>query len=339
MRQGVLGRGIGVVLLTDGLCGFLVGEGLFRQGVVAKCACDDRKQEGDDCPDGGAPRDLARVGEPSRLLLLALAPPLLGLGARRFLARAAAGEIGAVGRVEPGGDVGTGVERLRLGEALALMREPGVAARVGVPVARRALDALQRRQQAEILFQPAVEQAPLPQQRLVRRLDRRFASLLAGLRVARDTRVGRKQPLLDQKIDQRRRLRRNVGAAGDVAARRPAVGVDAGEPRDQPAAQQREARLAVAGNARIGVGARKRALDRGVDRALEAAELFVVGEPQRAGLAIVEIELLEREGEQRQRVARARLDVLEQPLRQRRLDRELAARLLAAAAPGPRSRR
>ncbi len=53
-------------------------------------------------------------------------------------------------------------------------------------------------------------------------------------------------------------------------------------------------------------------LDRGVDRALEAARLFVVGEPQRAGLTIVEIKLLKGEGEQRQRIAGAALDVFEQ---------------------------
>ena len=72
----------------------------------------------------------------------------------------------------------------------------------------------------------------------------------------------------------------------------------------------------------------ERPLDRRVDRAFDPAELFVIGEPQRAGLAIVEIELLQREGEQRQRVAGARLDVDEQALRQRRFDRQFAARLL-----------
>ena len=110
-----------------------------------------------------------------------------------------------------------------------------------------------------------------------------------------------------------------------------AVGVDSGEPGDQPAPQEGEARLAVAGNARSASARAKRALDRRVDRALEAARLFIVREPQRAGLAIVEIKLLEGEGEQRQRVASAGLDVDEQPLRQRRFDLEFAACLLYPA--------
>ena len=78
-------------------------------------------------------------------MLSALALPLLGLGVRRLLTGATAREIGAVGYMKPGGDVGAGVERLRVGEALALMREPGVAARAVVPIAASAFDAFQSR--------------------------------------------------------------------------------------------------------------------------------------------------------------------------------------------------
>jgi hypothetical protein len=109
---------------------------------------------------------------------------LFGFCARGLLACAAAGEVGAVGHIKSGGDVGAAVARERLGKALALMREPGVAARVCIPVARRSLDALQSRQKAEILGQPAVEQAPLPQQRFMSWLDRRFPGLVSGLRIA-----------------------------------------------------------------------------------------------------------------------------------------------------------
>ena len=209
-----------------------------------------------------------RVGELSRLLFLALAPPLLRFGAAPLLARAAAGEVGAVGRIEPACDVRTGVERLRFRKALALMGEPGVAARVGVPVARRAFDPLQSRQQAKILFQPAIEQAPLPQQRLVRRLDRRFAGFFAGLAGRASQRVSTESS--------RSSTRRSISgaASGGMSERRAmlrrgrlAVGVDAGEPGDQPASQQSEPRLAVAGNARIGVRARERPLDGRIDRA------------------------------------------------------------------------
>ena len=110
---------------------------------------------------------------------------------------------------------------------------------------------------------------------------------------------------MEVKVDQRRGLGGNVGATGDVASRRLAVRIDAGEPGDQSASKQGEARLSIAGNARIGIRAHKSPLDRRIDRAFDPAELFVINESQRAGLAIVEIELLEREGEQRQRVARA----------------------------------
>ena len=114
-----------------------------------------------------------------------------------------------------------------------------------------------------------------------------------------------KQPLLDQKVDQWRSLCRNVGAAGDVSPRIFAVGVNAGEPGDQPPPQQAKTRLVVAGNARVGVSTGERALGRRIDCALQTAKLFVVGEPQRASLAVVEIELFEGEGEQGQRVAGA----------------------------------
>ena len=194
------------------------------------------------------------------------------------------------------------------------MGEPGVGAGVRLPVPRRALDAFQGRQQREILGEPAFQQAPLPQQRLVRGLDRDDAGLRAR-GVALGVRVGRQQPLLDQEVDQRRRLVGNFRASRDVAARALRIRVDAGEPGDQAAAQQRLARAPLPRNPRVGVGADEGARDRGIDRALQAAEILVVLQPQRALAAPVEEQLLQREGEQRQRVAAgALLDVLEQPL-------------------------
>ena len=73
------------------------------------------------------------------------------------------------------------------------------------------------------------------------------------------------------------------------------------------------------------VGALKRPLDRRVDRASEAAELFVVFQLQLAGAAIFEKELFEGEGEQRQGVAApAPVDVLKQSQGQLRFDRKVA---------------
>ena len=73
-----------------------------------------------------------------------------------------------------------------------------------------------------------------------------------------------------------------------------AVGVDPGEPGDQPSPQKVEAGCAFTRNARLCIRARKRALDRRVDRPIEAAELLIVPEPQRTSLMVVKIELLER---------------------------------------------
>ena len=96
-----------------------------------------------------------------------------------------------------------------------------------------------------------------------------------------------------------------------------------------------EARLAVPRNARIGVAAAKRALDRRVDRAFDAAKRLVVGEPQDSRLTIVEIELLQSKRQQRQGVgAPACLDVGKQALSQARLDRELSTPSLTRRA-GP----
>jgi hypothetical protein len=117
----------------------------------------------------------------------------------------------------------------------------------------------------------------LPQQRVVRGLDGDDAGLRAR-GVALDARVGRKQSLLDQEVDQRRRLGGDFRAPGDVATWALRIRVDAGEPGDQAAAQ----RLARARNARVGVGADESARDRGVDRALQAAEIIITLQPQRA---------------------------------------------------------
>ncbi len=162
----------------------------------------------------------------------------------------------------------------------------------------------------------------------MRRLDRRDARLRTR-GVALDARVRRQQALLDQQIDQRRRLRRDVRAARDVATRRLALRVYPCKPGDQSAPQQRKPRLAILGNARVRVGAHERPRHGRVDRAFEATEFLVVGEPQLSPFAVVEVQLLERESEQRQRVgAAAGLDVGERAFRQSGFNGEPAARVL-----------
>ena len=141
---------------------------------------------------------------------------------------AAGGEISAIGRTKLGGDVRARVERTGVGEPLAAMREPGRIAPVGFPFARRALDRLQRRQQAEVLLQPAVEQPPLPEQRLVRRLDGRRPRLLPrwpdrARRACRTTAAaprpkGRSAAPLGGMSERRAILRRGLLLSGSIPA-------------------------------------------------------------------------------------------------------------------------
>ena len=114
--------------------------------------------------------------------------------------------------------------------------------------------------------------------------------------------IGRQQPLLDAVLDQRPCLGGDFGQPRNAATRRAGFGIDTGEPRDQATAQQRQPRLRVLGHLGIGVGRLERPLDSGLDRALDAAELLVVIESQVAVGAVLDVEPLQREGEQRQRV-------------------------------------
>ena len=70
----------------------------------------------------------------------------------------------------------------------------------------------------------------------MRRLDRGDARLVAR-GAALGPRVGGEQPFFNQEADKRRGFGRNVGAAGDVAARIFCARVDAGEPGDEAAPQ------------------------------------------------------------------------------------------------------
>ena len=83
------------------------------------------------------------------------------------------------------------------------------------------------------------------------------------------------------------------------AARAAGFGTDAGKPRDEATAKQREPRRTVARDFRVAVGCRHRAFDSGLNRAADPAELLVVGKLQRAASAVFQVELLQREGEQR----------------------------------------
>ena len=88
--------------------------------------------------------------------------------------------------------------------------------------------------------------------------------------------IGGEQALLDEQVDQGAAFGGNFREAGDAAARRACVGIDAGEPGDEAAPQESETRLSVARNFRVGIGRFQGALDGGLDRALDAAKLLIL---------------------------------------------------------------
>lgn len=98
-------------------------------------------------------------------------------------------------------------------------------------------------------------------------------------------------------------------------------------PGNETAAQQRQQRLALGGNARVGIGARKDALDGGVDGAADAAEVLVFGQGQVTVVAIVRVQAFQRERQQRQCIlGAALLDVRHQRLDKLVVEFQLAAR-------------
>lgn len=139
--------------------------------------------------------------------------------------------------------------------------------------------------------------------------------------------VGGKQALLHQQVHQRACLGGDFRQPGDTAARGSCVGIDPGQPGNETAAQQRQQRLALGGNARVGIGARKDALDGGVDGAADAAEVLVFGQGQVTVVAIVRVQAFQRERQQRQCIlGAALLDVRHQRLDKLVVEFQLAAR-------------
>ena len=230
-------------------------------------------------------------------------------------------EVGAIGRLQVGGEVGPVAQPLGRLQPAGRVREPGGILAVGRPVAAGALDAIHHAEETGVVRQPALQQAPLSQQRLVRGLDGLLARVLGN--------VGGEQPLLDEMLDQRPRLGRDLREPGHAAARRAGVRINAGQPGDQTAAQQRQPRQAIFRDHRIRVGGLEGALDRGLDRTLHASELVVVRELEMPAGVVFAIEALERKSEQRQRIGgAASLDVGEQGLDQDVLDLEHARRVV-----------
>ena len=195
--------------------------------------------------------------------------PLPAFGNRLRLS--AGGEVFAIRRLQVGGKVGSLAQPLRRCQPICRVCEPGAVAVVRGPIAARALDALQHGKQPGIFCQPALQQAPLPQQRLVRRLDGFLAGVLGN--------IGSEQALLDEVLDQRSRLGGNFGQPGDAATRGTGVGIDASQPGYEAASQQRQPCEAVPRDRRVGVGSLEGALDRRFDGAPDAAEASILEQP------------------------------------------------------------
>src|SRR5262249_1201812 len=90
-----------------------------------------------------------------------------------------------------------------------------------VPRLGGALDAIEHAELTGVLGQPALQQTPLPQQGLVRRLDGDLAA---------DGNVGGEQALIDEMIDQRARVRRDLRPADNGRGGGPGAPVS-GSPR------------------------------------------------------------------------------------------------------------
>ena len=87
------------------------------------------------------------------------------------------------------------------------------------------------RKQRRVIRQPAVQRSPLAQQCLVRRLDGQFACFLGN--------IGDQKALLDEVGNEGPRSFGDFRQPGDAAARRNGIRIDASEPRNKSAAEQR----------------------------------------------------------------------------------------------------
>ena len=133
-----------------------------------------------------------------------------------------------------GREIGASGDLLRILKSGAGVIEPVFPAPVCRPIAARALDSFERGERREVFFQPAAQQTPLPQQRLMRRLDCDFAGILRH--------VGGEQVLGNEQVYEWTCFGRDLRHAGDPAARAASFGIDAGKPRDETPAQQYEPR-------------------------------------------------------------------------------------------------
>ena len=193
----------------------------------------------------------------------------------------ACGKVFAIRRLQVGGEVGPRREPRRRGQPIRRVREPCAVAVVRRPIAARPFDALQHGKQSGVFGEPSLQQAPLPQQRLVRRLDGGFARLFVD--------IGGEQPLLDEVLNQRPGFGGDFRKTGNAATRGAGVGIDAGEPGNEAAAKERQPRDAIPWDRGVGVGRLQRALDCRLDRAFHPTKGVVMRELESAASVVLAI--------------------------------------------------
>ena len=142
--------------------------------------------------------------------------------------------------------------------------------------------------------------------------------------------------VLDQPLHDGARAFRDLVAPRHAPHRHAALGIDAREPRNEGRAHGGELRLLGGRDRGRAAGLCERARDRGLDRALHAADLLIVGKRQLAVAAKVGVEALKREGQQRQRIGALRVG--DELLGQGRVDCKPPARIPQRAARVLRSR-
>ena len=113
---------------------------------------------------------------------------------------------------------------------------------------------------------------------------------------------------------------RDFGESRDAPHRRAGLGNDVPEPQNEGRPQRGELRLRLGRDRRRSAGLGQRIRDRRLDRTVDAAESFVFRDRQFAARAIIGVEPLEGEAEQRKRIGALR--VADELLGQRRIDGE-----------------
>ena len=143
--------------------------------------------------------------------------------------------------------------------------------------------------------------------------------------------IGDQKPLLDELQDQWLGVLGDFGKSRHAPPRRTGVGINHRQPGNQTGAEQSQAREESLWDFGVLISGSECTFDRGFDRALDAAEVVVVGELELTVGMIFVVEPFECECEQRKCIGGAAgLDVIEQRIHQTRIDLERTLRAIQA---------